>query len=590
MKRRDIVVSAIGVEGRRSRGRELETCFDGRKAGFDFLLIFCVAFVVLTLLCATNLQAQHHGLPARIVLARDTVVWDAAIQISNLPNFSSVLPRIAAVNNYVYIMWVRTTSRQSYFCRSTDFGVSWCAPFLIPDTSVGFYGTSDFAVSGSSIYHFNEYTDTVPPYVRYTWLRRSANYGSSWENGRVIFQGGIRPNERAAFQEDVSVGRDSASQTPYFAHSPNRGETWQLFPRTLSQQPVLCRGLSLTKDPYVWRKLHYAREYGSAFRPEVSYTFSTDFGGTWRPEVFLSPNDSLASSDLHLCADTSGVVLVPWVDSRYIGPGGYGAAIYLRRSTDGGETFLSEQLVTEQHRGVKDRIALDELNPIAVLVWKDMPSIEHGEILCRVSFDRGNSWSQIYNHTPNSAYVATDPDVAVERHYIHVTWCYKTSATDYYQIYYRRGRVMRDTTEIVLGVRNGWMMVSVPVGVENYAVSAVFPQAVSSAYGFDSTYVVTDTLEPGLGYWLKFDTEAVERVRGRTIESDTIAVHAGWNLVGTISRPVLTGAVLSRPTGIIQSAYYTFGSRGDYERSELLEPGRAYWVKVSTPGILIRGP
>jgi hypothetical protein len=159
-----------------------------------------------------------------------------------------------------------------------------------------------------------------------------------------------------------------------------------------------------------------------------------------------------------------------------------------------------------------------------------------------------------------------------------------------YQIYYRRGRVMRDTTEIVLGVRNGWMMVSVPVGVENYAVSAVFPQAVSSAYGFDSTYVATDTLEPGLGYWLRFDTEAVERVRGRTIESDTIAVHAGWNLIGAISRPVLTGVVTSRPIGIVQSAYYTLGSQGEYGRSELLEPGRAYWVKVSTPGVLIRGP
>jgi hypothetical protein len=383
---------------------------------------------------------------------------------------------------------------------------------------------------------------------------------------------------------------DSSAATPFFARSLDRAFLWLCFPRVLTQQQSLSFGMALTKDRTATRKLHYAREYGSAFRPEVSYTFSTDFGGTWRPEVFLSPTDSLASSDLHLCADTSGVVLVPWVDSRYIGPGGYGAAIYLRRSTDGGETFLSEQLVTEQHRGVKDRIALDELNPIAVLVWKDMPSIEHGEILCRVSFDRGNSWSQIYNHTPNSAYVATDPDVAVERHYIHVTWCYKTSATDYYQIYYRRGRVMRDTTEIVLGVRNGWMMVSVPVGVENYAVSAVFPQAVSSAYGFDSTYVVTDTLEPGLGYWLKFDTEAVERVRGRTIESDTIAVHAGWNLVGTISRPVLTGAVVTRPTGIIQSDYYTLGSQGEYERSELLEPGRAYWVKVSTSGIMIQGP
>jgi hypothetical protein len=82
-------------------------------------------------------------------------------------------------------------------------------------------------------------------------------------------------------------------------------------------------------------------------------------------------------------------------------------------------------------------------------------------------------------------YTATDPDVAVEREFIHTTWCYKESGLARYQIYYRRARIVRDTTEVTLAVSTPWMMVSVPVGVKEFTVSSVSPHAVTQAFFFD---------------------------------------------------------------------------------------------------------
>ncbi|MFN0157892.1 MAG: right-handed parallel beta-helix repeat-containing protein [Bacteroidota bacterium] len=133
----------------------------------------------------------------------------------------------------------------------------------------------------------------------------------------------------------------------------------------------------------------------------------------------------------------------------------------------------------------------------------------------------------------------------------------------------------------------GWNMVSLPLSVFDGRISRVYPAAVSNAYRFVPLlgYVVEDTLQPGSGYWVKFSVPQSVSVTGAIIDTDTVAITAGWNMIGSISHAIDTGNVVQTPPGILQSAYY--GYDGSYFVSDSLHPGESYWVKAFVEGVLI---
>jgi len=130
-----------------------------------------------------------------------------------------------------------------------------------------------------------------------------------------------------------------------------------------------------------------------------------------------------------------------------------------------------------------------------------------------------------------------------------------------------------------------WNMVSVAMQVDNNSKSALFPSAVSQAYSYHGVYGAEDILLRGVGYWLKFADSGGVAVSGYPITMDSIPVSPGWNMIGSISQPISTAQVMSIPPGIMTSQF--FGYQGTYTISNTIEPGKAYWVKVNTPGILV---
>jgi serine protease AprX len=136
---------------------------------------------------------------------------------------------------------------------------------------------------------------------------------------------------------------------------------------------------------------------------------------------------------------------------------------------------------------------------------------------------------------------------------------------------------------------SGWNLVSLAVSVPDPTPGAVFPAAVSQPFHFTPAagYTVADTLMVGSGYWLKFDAPESLAVAGDVVWRDSIPVAAGWNLVGALSVPVDTAAVLSSPPGIRVSGFYRFGAPGGYQVDAMLQPGRGYWVKAGGAGMLI---
>ncbi len=131
----------------------------------------------------------------------------------------------------------------------------------------------------------------------------------------------------------------------------------------------------------------------------------------------------------------------------------------------------------------------------------------------------------------------------------------------------------------------GWNLVSVPLMVEDFRKSELFPTAVSYAYSFDNGYVTKDTLKNGEGYWLKFNSPQEHTLSGVDLQNLTINLKPGWNLIGTINGNVSVNSIETNPPGIIQGNIYGFD--GGYTPVNTLQKGKAYWLKSSQNGQLI---
>ncbi len=133
-------------------------------------------------------------------------------------------------------------------------------------------------------------------------------------------------------------------------------------------------------------------------------------------------------------------------------------------------------------------------------------------------------------------------------------------------------------------VPGGWNLISVPVTPDYYTKTFLFPTAVSEAFAYSGGYVVAQTLENGAAYWLRFSGPQTVTLLGLPRTQDSIAVVQGWNLVGSISSPVQTTSIATEPGGMIASQFFAYD--GGYTRTDTIQPGKGYWVKVNQPGKL----
>ena len=135
------------------------------------------------------------------------------------------------------------------------------------------------------------------------------------------------------------------------------------------------------------------------------------------------------------------------------------------------------------------------------------------------------------------------------------------------------------------GVQEKWNIVSVPLQMGDYTKTVLFPTATTPAYAYVDGYFGYVTLENGRAYWLKFSGGETISHLGLVRTQDTVAVSAGWNMVGSLSASIPVTNVGSVPGGLVTSNF--FGYDGGYSASPTLEPGRGYWVKVSQAGQLV---
>jgi subtilisin-like proprotein convertase family protein len=136
-------------------------------------------------------------------------------------------------------------------------------------------------------------------------------------------------------------------------------------------------------------------------------------------------------------------------------------------------------------------------------------------------------------------------------------------------------------------VNSGWNLISVPLLCEDMTASSIFPAAVSLPFNYspsEGQYAISKTLQKKAGYWLQFSRQQTIAVCGSLLKFDTLQVYKGWNIIAPGGQAVATGNLQSQPSGILVSNF--FGFESGYTSASTLNPGKGYWIKASSNGVV----
>ncbi len=122
-----------------------------------------------------------------------------------------------------------------------------------------------------------------------------------------------------------------------------------------------------------------------------------------------------------------------------------------------------------------------------------------------------------------------------------------------------------------------WELVSVPINTEGAELQS------SDVYGFSGVYSSSESLLPGLGYWVRSDENEELVVAGNGLSETVYSLRRGWNLIGSLAA-VVSVSSLNDPDGILTSAPIYAYSEGAYTETTSLAPGRGYWLFASDNG------
>ncbi len=138
-------------------------------------------------------------------------------------------------------------------------------------------------------------------------------------------------------------------------------------------------------------------------------------------------------------------------------------------------------------------------------------------------------------------------------------------------------------SSINVDFQSGWNLVGVSMNVESFLYTDVFTESVNGTmYGFSNTYSSESVFSPGNGYWLYFDNTGSQVIAGQPIESVSVTLSEGWNLISGPSVSVNIGDVIDPDNIIVSGTLYGFEST--YFSANDIEPGKGYWLNADSAG------
>ncbi len=176
-----------------------------------------------------------------------------------------------------------------------------------------------------------------------------------------------------------------------------------------------------------------------------------------------------------------------------------------------------------------------------------------------------------------TGFLRTDGDIAIPRLRIRLGG----------DVDYRVGDTITTSRQFIREVSypGGFSLGSAAVDPFEFAPASVFVNSVPPVYLFEGTYVAATTITPGVGYYVKYNAADTVAMTGRFLNYPlNVPVRAGWNLVGSGSVAARVVDVVPVGTSIETPFYESSAGSGQVTT---LEPGRGYWVRVTTDGHLM---
>jgi hypothetical protein len=138
--------------------------------------------------------------------------------------------------------------------------------------------------------------------------------------------------------------------------------------------------------------LHLTRQYASNHVQQVHYKRSTDWGLTWIPDIDISTSNWGAQWP-RIAAWGNSNVIIGWFDYKY-SPYAWTGDILIRRSTDNGQTWLDEQVLTDDHKA-KDCTIVAKEGAIYIVYPDEMEGNQETsfDLMFVYSLDGGVTWS-----------------------------------------------------------------------------------------------------------------------------------------------------------------------------------------------------
>lgn len=145
-----------------------------------------------------------------------------------------------------------------------------------------------------------------------------------------------------------------------------------------------------------------------------------------------------------------------------------------------------------------------------------------------------------------------------------------------------------DPDDVIVLHNAKWNLISMPQDVAPVAPGSIFQTYENGTlFGFNGIYYSETEIAPKRGYWIYLNQAEQVTYDQNLLESFTISLTTGWNLIGTPSSP-LNFADIEDPNGILNlgSAYGYFDPNVGYQPAQVLHPGRGYWVNTKQPGAI----
>ncbi|MBI4548116.1 MAG: T9SS type A sorting domain-containing protein [Ignavibacteriae bacterium] len=391
-----------------------------------------------------------------------------------------------------------------------------------------------------------------------TRFTRSTDGGITWSHALEISDPG-----NGGFAPDLAIGPDGSVNVVSY------GDALILFDKSTDG------GLSFGTDVIV---------------DSVINLFTCSFGG------FVGGGLPSIAADLTM-GPTKGHLYIVWPDTRN---GDFD--VFLKVSSDSGSTWSEARRVNDDPVGNgRDQfwpwVAVDDRGVVTIVYYdnRNTSDCSISETYLAHSWDGGRSFTnrlistaQSPHNIPNGAvrfgdYIGID---SWGGHTVPV-WTDERAGGFDMDIY----TAVLDTLPLInfsgvtLITRSRWNLLSLPVLHSNPLTQSIFQGASTSALAYDGSYHPEDTLQNGVGYWIKFPTSQTIRIIGDTITTDTLPVIEGWNLIGSITKPVAVTSIVSDPPGITTTRFFDYA--GTYFITDTIEPGKGYWVKAGQAGSII---